>query len=114
MAVLTVPIELDKRRNLRFGMRAMTEIEKLYPAESITEIFERLYSSPRITMVCEFLRAGLCHEDKSLTTDMLIDVIDNSGKDLGEIMELLRVALDEAMKPKNGTAGAVEEKATPA
>jgi hypothetical protein len=114
MALLSVSIELDKRRNLRFGMRALTEIEKEYPGQTINEIFEQLQQSPSITMICKFLRAGLSKEDPSLTTETLIDILDDTGKDLWELMDVLHQALNEAMKAKNGTAGVAEKEATPA
>ncbi|MCL1806038.1 MAG: hypothetical protein FWG28_08605 [Clostridiales bacterium] len=66
------PIKLDKDRNLRYGMKAISLIEKKMK-KPIAAI-----DMDEMTMedVAVILWAGLQHEDKTLTPDKVMDLVD--------------------------------------
>lgn len=67
------PIELDKTRNFRFGMRAFDLIEKKLK-KPIAQI-----DPDNVTMqeVATIMWAGLAHEDKDLTPAKAMDLVDD-------------------------------------
>lgn len=68
----SVTIELDKARNLRYGLNALVKIEELI-GKPITVIdLSRLSISDLRNIVF----AGLMHEDKELTSEKVGDLID--------------------------------------
>lgn len=71
MANSFVMIELDKARNLRFGYKALLLIEKKLGKFSNLDL-----SNVGFEDMAVILHAGLVHEDKELTLDNLIDIID--------------------------------------
>lgn len=85
------PVKLDKVRNFRYGMRALKTIEDL-TGKSISQI-----DMNNITMdtLAIMLYAGLVHEDKSLTIDKVIDLVDEYS-DIQEIAETMGKAMELA------------------
>lgn len=69
----SVTIELDKARNLRYGINALvTAEEKL--GKPITEINLNSLSMKNLR---DILYAGLVHEDSSLTPEIVGNIIDD-------------------------------------
>lgn len=66
------PIMLDKARNFKYGMRAVSLIEKKLKLP-ITKI-----DTDNMTMEEQaiFVWAGLIHEDQNITPDSVMDMID--------------------------------------
>lgn len=80
MAKKTVTIELDKARNLRYGMNALVKVEEL-TGKSITKLdLENLSMKDLRTIMF----AGLHHEDKDLTPEKVGELIDDYS-DIGTI-----------------------------
>lgn len=95
-----VPIELDKVRNFRYGMKAMSIVEKKFKKPIAKVDFENMTMEETATIIW----AGLQHEDKSLSPDKVMDLIDEKGN-LQEVM----AAMSEAMNLAFG-GGKEEEK----
>lgn len=95
-----VPITLDKVRNFRYGMKAISLVEK-----KLKKPFSKI-DMDNLTMedTAIIIWAGLKHEDNSLTTDKVMDLIDEKGN-LQEVMQ----AMSEAMNIAFG-GGKEEEK----
>lgn len=95
------PITLDKVRNFRFGMKAVHLIEKkLGVAVSKLDLDE-------LTMeqTATIMWAGLFHEDKELTPDKIMDLIDDHSN-LTDALKVMAEAFAEGFnggedKPKN-------------
>lgn len=66
------PIQLDKTRNLRYGMRALSLIEKKLKKPVAKIDMENLTMEDTATIIW----AGLQHEDKDLTPDKVMDLVD--------------------------------------
>jgi hypothetical protein len=98
----SVMIQLDKIRNLRYGMNALVTIEEL-TGKSITKIDLSDISMKDLRTI---LFAGLYHEDKELTPEKVGDLLDEYGN-LSEIAEKLGEALSLAFGDdgKNGQSG---------
>jgi hypothetical protein len=100
------PIKLDKTRNFRYGMKALNLIEKKFNKNIASIDFENLTIEGTMTIIW----AGLVHEDKDLTPEALIDIIDNNGIKLETIVTAMSEALqdafgpDEVKEPKNTKA----------
>jgi hypothetical protein len=75
MAELTSPITitLDKERHLRLSFRGMIEFEKL-SGKSLLKGFNP--DDMSMEDISTLVWASLIHEDKSLTLDALLDMID--------------------------------------
>lgn len=83
----TAEITLDKTRHLKFGLRAlhiMKQELKTAPADAMVATADQLAI---LTYAC------LAWEDKSLTLDKTMDIVDQSGIDLG----VLRAKVNEAI-----------------
>lgn len=94
------PIKLDKVRNFRYGMKAISVVEKKLKKPIAKIDFDNLTMEDAATLIW----AGLQHEDKELTTDKVMDLIDEHGN-LQEVMQ----AMSEAMNSAFG-GGKEEEK----
>lgn len=97
------PIELDKTRNLRYGMKAIDLIEKKFgkPIMAIEGIGNGMLTMEEYATV---IWAGLVHEDKELTPAKVMDLID-------EYSSLTKVTQD-MWKALNETFVVEEEKNT--
>ena len=104
----SVMIQLDKIRNLRYGMNALVTIEEL-TGKSITKIDLTDISMKDLRTI---LFAGLYHEDKDLTPEKVGDLLDEYGN-LSEIAEKLGEAFSLAFGDdgKNGQSGQPEKPA---
>lgn len=87
------PIKLDKVRNLKYGMRAIDLIEKKFgkPIMAIEGLQEGLLTMEEYATL---IWAGLVHEDKNLTPDKVIDLIDEHSS-LVEVTRDMWKALNE-------------------
>lgn len=94
------PIQLDKSRNLKFGMRAIDRIEKKFK-KPITKIdLENLTMEETATMIW----AGLVHEDRDLKPEKVMDLVD----DYSDITTVMNVVTD-AMQAAFGTEEEAKE-----
>lgn len=66
------PIKLDKVRNFRYGMKAIHLIEKKLKKNISKVNFDDL----SMEEIAIFMWAGLEHEDKNLTPDKVMDLVD--------------------------------------
>lgn len=85
------PIKLDKTRNLKYGMRAISLIEKKFK-KPITKVdMDNLTMEETAVMIW----AGLHHEDKELTPDKVMDLVDDYSN-MVKVVEAMGEALQEA------------------
>ncbi len=68
----TVTIELDKARNLRYGINALVKVEELI-GKPLTQLDLEHISIKDLRAI---LFAGLYHEDKALTPELTGELID--------------------------------------
>jgi hypothetical protein len=66
------PIKLDKIRNFRYGMKAISVLEKKLK-KSVSKID---LENSTMEDLATIIWAGLQHEDKDLTPDKVMDLID--------------------------------------
>lgn len=103
------PIEIDKVRNLRYGMKALSLIEKKFKKNLSAIDFESLTIEETMTIVW----AGLVHEDSSLTVEKLIDLIDVNNVRIDSIIKAMSEAINDAFgqpeKTENPTIAVVPE-----
>ena len=66
------PIKLDKVRNLRYGMKAISLIEKSLN----TSVSKIDFNELRMEDAATIIWAGLYHEDNDLTPDKVMDLVD--------------------------------------
>lgn len=87
-----IGIELDKQRNLRFGMVALMKIEEKLgkPFAQIDFEFGLQYKD-----LATIIWAGLEHEDKTLTPETVAGLIDDYS-DIQTVMTKLGEAMTEA------------------
>lgn len=90
------PIELDKTRNFRYGMKAISIIEKKMKTNISKIDFENLSMEDTATIIW----AGLVHEDKGLTVEKTMELIDEHGK-LQEVMVAMGEAFSQAFGGKS-------------
>lgn len=89
------PVELDKVRNFRYGMKAISIIEKKFKKPIAKVDFDNLTMEDTATIIW----AGLVHEDKSLTPDKVMDLIDEKGN-LQQVMQVMSEAMSAAFGGK--------------
>jgi hypothetical protein len=85
------PVELDKVRNFRYGMKAISIIEKKFKKPIAKVDFDNLTMEDTATIIW----AGLVHEDKNLTVEKVMDLIDEKGN-LQEVMKAMSEAMSAA------------------
>lgn len=100
-----VPIKLDKTRNFKYGYRGLDLIETEL-GEVVNKIFEKA-SKGELTIRETFtvIWAGLVHEDKELTVEKVMDLVDEFS-DLDEVTNAMAKALEKSRakggsEPKN-------------
>lgn len=86
-----IPIQLDKMRNLRYGMKAISLIEKTFKKNIAKIDFENLTMEETATMIW----AGLVHEDNELTPDKVMDLVDDYSN-LQYVLEKMKEAMNIA------------------
>lgn len=87
------PIELDKERSFKFGMKAIDRIEKKFK-KPITSI-----QMGELTMqdYAVLFHAGLIHEDKELTPDEVMNLVDEYST-MGKVSKVMWEAFNESLK----------------
>ncbi len=90
------PIQLDKTRNLRFGMRAISLIEKKF-GKTISSID---MSNMTMDNIATFIWAGLLYEDDTLTPDKIMDLVDDYS-DMETVFKTVREAVEQAFNDGN-------------
>ena len=90
------PIQLDKMRNFRYGMKAISLIEKKL-GKPIGKInLENLTMEDAAVMIW----AGLVHEDKGLTPEKVMDLVDEYSD-----VQTVLTAMGEAFQGAFGNYG---------
>lgn len=84
------PVEMDKVRNFRFGMKAISFIENKFNKPLKKVDFENLTMEETATVIL----AGLIHEDKELTEEKVMEIIDEKGN-LEEVLEAMGKAMEQ-------------------
>lgn len=87
-----VPIQLDKKRHLKFDLNAFAELEELYG--DMNAVFEAMQKGS-IKAIRAMLWAGLVHEDKELTIEQVGSMIDMSN--INDVVETVSKAIGEAL-----------------
>jgi hypothetical protein len=90
-----VAIELDKKRNLRYTMNALAEIEDRLGVP-LSEMGNVKMTIKNVRVI---LWAGLIHEDKELTPEDVGDMVDISNFE--EVQEKVAEAFSMVEKGKN-------------
>lgn len=85
------PIELDKARNFKYGMRAISLAEKKFKKPISKVDMDSLTMEEMATIIW----AGLVHEDKNLTSDRVMDLVDQYSN-VTKVFETAGEALDKA------------------
>lgn len=85
------PFQLDKVRNFRYGMKAISVIEKALKTSVSKLDFNNLTMEDTATIIW----AGLVHEDKELTPDKVMDLIDDHS-DIQTAIETMGKAFNES------------------
>lgn len=93
-------IELDKVRNFRYGMKAISYIEGKLKMPIAKLDLNGLTMKDTATVIC----AGLMHEDKSLTPEKVMDLIDEKGNFI-EVIETMGEAFAKAFGGNEETEG---------
>lgn len=95
------PIKLDKARNFRYGMRAISIIEKKFKKPISQVNMDTMSMEDAAVIIC----AGLQHEDKDLTPEKVMDLIDEFSDiptTLTAMAEAFQGAFGEKSEEKNG------------
>jgi hypothetical protein len=92
--VFTTPIELDKPRNLRFGIQDCIDMENMLGL-SLGEVVHRL-GTVSITVMRGALWAGLKHEEPDLTLQAAGDLLEAHLEGGGK-MSVVSTALSKAI-----------------
>lgn len=85
------PIQLDKMRNFRYGMKALHLIEKTLNCKIGKLDFEDL-SQYQIAVI---VWAGLAHEDSKLTPDGVMDLIDEHSN-IADVAQVMSQAIQDS------------------
>lgn len=85
------PIELDKTRNFRYGMKAISLIEKKFKKP----IHQIDYDNLTMEDTAVLIWAGLVHEDNKLTPDKVMDLVDEHST-IVEVMPKMMEAINGA------------------
>jgi hypothetical protein len=93
------PIELDKIRNLRYGMKAISQFEKILGKNLAKIDMENLTMEEQAVIIW----AGLVHEDSSLTPDRVMELIDEHS-DIQTALETMGKAFEAAFGKKEKNA----------
>lgn len=90
------PIELDKTRNFKFGMKAIDLIEKKYK-KPIMEIEGIINGIMTMEDYATLIWAGLVHEDDKLTPEKVMDLVDEYSN-IREVSKVMWEALNDVFK----------------
>ena len=67
------PVQLDKTRNFKYGMKAISLVEKKFKKPMSKIDMDDLTMEEMATL----LWAGLVHEERALTPDTVMDLVDD-------------------------------------
>jgi hypothetical protein len=104
MAKKCIPIELDRIRNLRYGMQAMINLERKLGKPMASIDFEK---EVRYEEIATIIWAGLYWEDKTLTVDAVVELIDEHS-DIQTAFKVMGEAMSESFG-KNEQMDRLEE-----
>ncbi len=91
------PIKLDKVRNFRYGMKAISLIEKQLKKPISKIDLENLTMEDAAVMIW----AGLVHEDKDLTPEKVMDLVDEYS-DITTVLQAMGEAFRSAFGRNEG------------
>ena len=92
------PIKLDKVRNLRYSMRALSIIEKSFGKPLAKIDWNNMMIDELITV----LWAGLVHEDKELTKERLFDIIEELELNYDDLQNAITGGLNDSYGDNEG------------
>lgn len=99
-----IPLKLDKVYNLRFGMAAAYEFEKLSKIK-VTRIDLQQFS---IMEIAQLLWAMMRQDNKELTLDQALSLVDEYAENMNDVIaavaEAIQAAFDTGEKSKNAQA----------
>jgi hypothetical protein len=98
------PVVLDKTRNFRFGMKAIHLIEQALK----TSVAKLDMDNLTMEQTAIIIWAGLVHEDKQLTPDKVMDLVDEYSS-LPKALKLMGDAFARAFDGGVVDEGVVEE-----
>jgi len=112
-----IAIMLDRERHLKFGLRALRAIEEKTGRSALGDEFWK-DKEPSTEDFITLIWAGLLHEDKELTIDQVIDLVDEYSSIpelLAALTKAYKVAMPEPEKPRKRAkkAGEAAEEAAP-
>ena len=91
-----VIVNLDKPRKLRFGMGASIEYEQITGKKLMAIGDEDI----TMDMLATLLWAGLKHEDKSLTKDAVIEIVDEHAESIADVVNSITEAINAAYQTR--------------
>lgn len=106
MPKASITIQLDKIRNLRYGMKALETIEDL-TGRPVSQLD---LTNLRMKDLKSIVYAGLSHEDPELTPDSVVTLIDEYS-DIQTVAEAVGKAMTAAFG-KNGQRAVEKENGT--
>lgn len=92
------PVVLDKARNFRYGMKSLALIERKF-GKPLARID---FGNMTLDEMCVILWAGLEHEDKELTPEKLMDIIDQNNIKLNPLLDMFFTGIEDAYGPDGG------------
>ncbi len=88
---MLTPIQLDQMRYFRYGMKALSLMEKTLGCRIAELDFERL----NLEELAKVWWAGLVHEDPKLTPDRVMELVDDHAS-IELMMQAMAAAMTEA------------------
>lgn len=92
----SLPVKMDRMRNLRYGHAAIAKAEDII-GRRISDInINRLSFGEAAKLIW----AGLEHEDRELTPDRVLEIMDDHDLSMGEILGMAAEAIVMAFPPQ--------------
>lgn len=88
-------VQLDKIRTFKYGMKALSKIEALLKTPISKLDFDNLTQIELATIIC----CGLLHEDKDLTPEKVMDLIDDYSN-IVDVAQAMGTAFSESFGSK--------------
>lgn len=88
-----VPIQLDKKRHLKFDLNALCELEERY--ETIDKAVDVITNNPKLKDIRYILYLALSHEDEELTEKQVGKLI--TIKNINEVINALNKAMNVSL-----------------
>ena len=95
LAKQTIPLQLDKIRNLRFSLKALSDVEEML-GKSLSEIN---LTKMTIKQLFTFVWAGLYHEDHELTVERIFELVDEFSS-VNDVSVAFTKAIQESFPKK--------------